>query len=109
MFITARIIHVASVDLIPTVQCIYMYDSFHIIILSFFSLIHSSLTGTFEPTNDQLLLNISSFIAQLVRASHQYQQVTGSNPVQVLNFSGFSVQLLKIIASLDDEFSHNYY
>ena len=25
--------------------------------------------------------NISGFIAQLVRASHQYREVTGSNPV----------------------------
>ena len=30
------------------------------------------------------------FIAQLVRASHRNREVTGSNPVEVLNFSGFS-------------------
>ena len=33
--------------------------------------------------------NISGFIAQLVKASHRYREVTGSNPVEVLNFSGF--------------------
>ena len=38
--------------------------------------------------------NVSGFIAQLVRASHQYREVTGSNPVEVLNFfSGFFTQL----------------
>ena len=30
--------------------------------------------------------NISDFIAQLVRALHWYHKVTGSNPVEVLNF-----------------------
>ena len=37
--------------------------------------------------------NISGFIAQLVRASHRYREVTGSNPVEVLTFSGFYTQL----------------
>ena len=37
--------------------------------------------------------NVSGFIAQLVRASHRYREVTGSNPVKVLNFSGFFTQL----------------
>ena len=41
--------------------------------------------------------NVSGFIAQLVRASHRYHEVTGSNPVEVLTFSGFYTQLLKII------------
>ena len=40
--------------------------------------------------------NISGFIAQLVRASNQYREVMGSNPVEVLTFSGFYTQLLKI-------------
>ena len=39
--------------------------------------------------------NVSGFIAQLVRASHRYREVTGSNPVEVLSFSGFYTQLLK--------------
>ena len=30
--------------------------------------------------------NFSGIIAQLVRASHRYREVTGSNPVEVLNF-----------------------
>ena len=38
--------------------------------------------------------NVSGFIAQLVRASHRYRQVTGSNPVEVLTFSGLPTQLL---------------
>ena len=35
--------------------------------------------------------NISGFIVQLVGASHQYCEVTGSNPVEVLTFSGFYI------------------
>ena len=33
--------------------------------------------------------NVSGFIIQLVRASHRYREVTGSNPVEVLTFSDF--------------------
>ena len=35
--------------------------------------------------------NASVFIAELVRASPRYRKVTGSNPVEVLNFSGFYI------------------
>ena len=35
---------------------------------------------------------VSGFTAQLVRASHRYRKVTGSNPVEVLNFSGFYIR-----------------
>ena len=38
----------------------------------------------------------SGFIAQLVRASHRNREVTGSNTVEVLKFSGFSTQLKKL-------------
>ena len=44
--------------------------------------------------------NVSGFIAQLVRASHRYFEVTGSNPVEVLTFSGFCSQLLKLPSKL---------
>ena len=44
--------------------------------------------------------NVSGFIAQLVRASHRYREVTGSNPVEVLTFSGFCSQLLKLRSKL---------
>ena len=40
--------------------------------------------------------NVSDFKAQFVRASYRYREVTGSNPVEVLNFSGFSTQLQKL-------------
>ena len=36
--------------------------------------------------------NVSDFIAHLVRASHQYYEVTDSNPVEALNFSGFYIR-----------------
>ena len=35
-------------------------------------------------------------IAQVVRASHRNHEVTGSNPVEVLTFSGFCTQLQKL-------------
>ena len=44
--------------------------------------------------------NVSGFIAQLVRASHRYHEVTGSNPVEVLTFSGFYTQFLKLRSQL---------
>ena len=37
-------------------------------------------------------LNVSGFIAQLLRASHLYREVTGSNPFEVLTFSGFYIR-----------------
>ena len=71
------------------------------------------------------------FIAQLDRASHRYREVTGSNSVEVLTFSGFCSQLLKLHSqlrwswltwiqirssmyetfhtSLHNSFSHTYY
>ena len=52
-------------------------------------------------------LNVSGFIAQLVRASHRYREVTGSNPVEVLTFSGFYTQLLKLCFNCDDHSSLN--
>ena len=33
-----------------------------------------------------IIIIISGFMAQLVRASHRYREVTGSNPFEVLNF-----------------------
>ena len=44
--------------------------------------------------------NVSGFIAQLVWASHRYREVTGSNPVEVLTFTGFCSQLLKLRSKL---------
>ena len=40
--------------------------------------------------------NVSGFRAQLVRALHRHRGVTGSNPPEVLTFSGFNSQLLKL-------------
>ena len=41
-------------------------------------MVDSFLTGTLEPTNDQLpISNVSGFIAQLVRASHRYPARSG--------------------------------
>ena len=44
--------------------------------------------------------NVSGLIAQLIRASHRYREVTASNPVEVLSFSGFYTQLLKLRSQL---------
>ena len=38
----------------------------------------------------------ATLIAQLVGASHRYREVTGSNAVKVLNFSGYHTQLQKL-------------
>lgn len=40
--------------------------------------------------------NIHGFKAQLARVLHQHLKVSGSNPIEVLNFSGLSTQLLKL-------------
>ena len=40
--------------------------------------------------------NISGFIAQLIRASHLYREVTSSNPVEVLNFFRASYAIASI-------------
>ena len=62
-----------SLDFISAVQIWFIsYTSFAFI----------SFTGTYEPTID--LLPTSFW--QLVRASHRYHKVTGSNPIEVLNF-----------------------
>ena len=52
----------------------------------------------FEPVTSRNRCDAltSGFIAQLVRASHRYREVTGSNPLEVLTFSGFYKQLLKL-------------
>ena len=44
----------------------------------------------------EAIFTICGFIARLVRASHRHFEVTGSNPIQVLNFSDFSAQFAKI-------------
>ena len=91
-FKTARII--ALLDFLSAVHyMIYFIYQF---------IVDSILTGTLEPTNDQFP-NVSDFIAQLVRPSHRFREVTSSNPVDVLKFSGFSTRLpiARIIALLD--------
>ena len=44
--------------------------------------------GTLEPTKNQLSMSVASW--------HRYGEVTGSNPVEVLNFLRFSTQQLKL-------------
>ena len=46
------------------------------------------------------IVSATGFIAQLVRASHRCREVTGSNPVEVLTFSGFYTQLCKLRSQL---------
>ena len=42
---------------------------------------------------------ISIKIANLVRALHRHREVTGSNPVEVLNFSGFAIAKIAFITA----------
>ena len=56
-----------------------------------------NLTYTFLPhglvrTHKWPAPNVSGFITQLVRVSHGYREVTGSNPIEVLTFSGFYIR-----------------
>ena len=60
-------------------RCEVIYEMFHILNCGF-----------------EIKSQLSGFIAQLVRVSHRYREVTGSNPVEVLTFSGFYTQLLKL-------------
>ena len=46
------------------------------------------------------MTDVSGFIAQVVRASHRYREVTGSNPVEVLR--GTQRQFSENICSEDD-------
>ena len=66
------------------------YPQFYIWNISYI-ISHSFLTGSLEPTNDELPTSVG-FVAQLVRASHWCRDVTGSNPVEVLTFSGFYIR-----------------
>ena len=45
--------------------------------------------------NDEMIYEMYHTL-KLVRALHRYREVTGSNPVEVLNFSGFHTQLQKL-------------
>ena len=47
--------------------------------------------------------NISGFIAQLVRALHQYFEITGSRPIEVLIFfSGFLCSCINFVHNYED-------
>ena len=52
----------------------------------------NELTYLFRQAYFKTFLNVSGFISQLVRASDRYREVTGSNPAEVLNFSGFCIR-----------------
>ena len=45
---------------------------------------------------------VSGFISQLVRASHRYREDTGSNPVEVLTFSGSYTHCLNCVHNCDN-------
>ena len=65
---------------------------------SYFEFLRKSLVDNqlrYEATNSGFI-PVSGFIPQLVRASHRFRKVTGSNPVEVLTFPGFYTQLLKL-------------
>ena len=63
--------------------CFTLYELFH-----FTSILHGLIRTHKLPAP-----NVSGFIAQLVRASHRYREVTGSNPIEVLTFSSCYTQL----------------
>ena len=63
-----------------------MYGMFHIIYRT------ADVKSSKLWTHKWPALNISGFIAQLLRASQLYREVTGSNPFEVLTFSGFYIR-----------------
>ena len=76
------------------------YDS-----LSYTSFVIQSLSR--EHMNSQLtLLPVCGFIAQLVEHRTGNAEVTGSNPVEALNFFQASLQLLKLQTQLRGSFLH---
>ena len=58
-------------------------------------------TGSLELTNDQLSTSVASYLSWLER--HLYREVTGSNSVEVLTFSGYYTRLLKCLYNCDDQ------
>ena len=53
--------------------------------------------------------NVSGFIAQLVRAWHRYREVTGSNPVEVLNFFQASLRnCINCVHNCEDQPSFDF-
>ena len=68
----------------------YNYDPFHVSFHRWF-IPHGNIGTHKWPAP-----NVSGFKAQSVRASHRYREVMGSNPVEILNFSGFFTQLRKL-------------
>ena len=60
-------------------------------IIAVMNAIYAIAYRSLEKSGPQRGLN-RRFIAQLVRASHRYREVTGSNPVEVLTFSDFYTQ-----------------
>ena len=63
-----------------------MYEMFHIIYRT------ADVKSSKLWTHKWPALNVSGFIAQLLRASHLYREVTGSNPVEVLTLSRFYIR-----------------
>ena len=59
-----------------------------------------SFTGTYEPTTDLLPTSVAS----VGRASQRHRDVTGSNPVEVLNFFQASVRNCINCVHCDDHF-----
>ena len=71
-------------------------EDFAVQYMKYFTYHFTSILHGLIGTHKWPSLNVSGFIAQLVRASHRYREVTGSNPVEALTYSGFSMQLLKL-------------
>ena len=72
------------------------YDSFHIPFHHWF-IPHGTIRTHKWPAP-----NVSGFIAQLVRASHRNREVTGSNPVEVLNFQAYLRNCKNCVRNCED-------
>ena len=74
---------------------IYEINCRYTIILSIVSLI----MGTFEHRIEQLPPSVALQLSWLDHRTGQHNEVTGSNPIEFLNFSGLSAQLLRKLCS----------
>ena len=48
--------------------------------------------GDWKSQDFNGVCQVSGFMAQLIRASHGYRDVTGSNPIEVLTFLDFYIR-----------------
>ena len=78
------------------------FDSSAVQYMKYFIYHFTSIPQGFIRTHKWQAPNVSGFIAQLVRASHWYREVTGSNPVESWLFQDSISNCLNCVHNCDD-------